>query len=240
MLRFLYVIFANLRRGPVVIPKMRHMFRHRDQYTEQECYDYARKLMRYIITSGFISTKVYGQENLPKEGGYILYPNHQGKYDAVGIIYAHERPCAFVIDAAKSFSFLMRELVDLLGSKRLKLNDVRQNMTVIKDITKEVKEGKIYILFSEGGYNRNRNKVQEFKPGSFKCAINAKVPIVPVALIDSYKPFNKFGLRPVSSKLIFMEPIYYEEYSNMKSPEIASMVRQRIIDKMFEFGVDAT
>ena len=37
--------------------------------------------------TGGIHTKAYGQENLPKEGGYMMYPNHQGKYDALGIVY---------------------------------------------------------------------------------------------------------------------------------------------------------
>ena len=48
-----------------------------------------------------------------------MYPNHQGKYDALGIIYAHKQPCSFVMDKAKSNSFLVKELVDMLGAKRL-------------------------------------------------------------------------------------------------------------------------
>lgn len=60
-----------------------------------------------------------------------MYPNHQGKYDALGIIYAHKQPCSFVMDKAKSNSFLVKELVDMLGAKRLELDNVRQNLTVI-------------------------------------------------------------------------------------------------------------
>jgi 1-acyl-sn-glycerol-3-phosphate acyltransferase len=127
----------------------------------------------------------------------------------------------------------------MLGAKRLELDNVRQNLTIINEITEDVKAGKRYILFSEGGYDKNKNKVQQFKPGSFKCAVRAKAPIVPVALIDSYKPFNSMSLGKITTKVVFLPPIYFEEYQGMKTPEIATMVRGNIIAKMKEFGIDA-
>lgn len=240
MFRFLLVILKNVKRAPYLIPKMRKMFQHPERYSEEVRYAFAQKLIDYMKASGKIETEVYGEDTLPQEGGYVMFPNHQGKYDALGIIYAHKQPCSFVMDKAKSYSFLVKELVDMLGAKRLEINNVRQNLTIINEITEDVKKGKRYILFSEGGYDRNRNKVQHFKPGSFKCVLRSQTPIVPIALIDSYKPFNSMYVGKVTTKVIFLEPIYYEEYKGMKTPEIATMVRQRIIDKMAEFGVDAS
>lgn len=239
MFRFILVILANVKRAPFIVPKMRKMFRHPERYSEEERYAFAKKMIDYMKDSGKIKTEVYGKENLPKEGGYVMFPNHQGKYDALGIIYAHDKPCSFVMDKKKSNSFLVKEMVDMLGAKRLEIDNVRQNVTIINEITEDVKNGKRYILFSEGGYDKNRNKVQHFKPGSFKCVLRSKTPIVPVALIDSYKPFNSFSIGAVTTKVIFLEPIYYDEYQGMKTPEIASMVRNRIIDKMKEYHVDA-
>ena len=166
-----------------------------------------------------------------------MYPNHQGKYDALGIMYAHKNPCTFVMDKAKSYGFLVRELVDLLGAKRLALDDVRQNIKIMDQITKELREGTKFILFSEGGYDKNGNIVQRFKPGSFKCAMRAKAPIVPVTLIDSYVAFNSLKPGPVTTKVIFGKPIYFEDYQNMKTPEIADIVRSTIITTMEEYGV---
>ena len=60
-----------------------------------------------------------------------------------------------------------------------------------------------------------------------------------MALIDSYKPFNSLELGPVTTKVIFLPAIYYDEYKDMKTPEIAKMVRERIIARMADFGVDA-
>ena len=81
-------------------------------------------------------------------------------------------------------------------------------------------------------------EIRYFKPGSFKAAVRAKAPIVPVCLIDSYKPFNTLTVGPVVTKVSFLKPLYYEEYKDMKTPEIASIVRQRIIDEMARFGIN--
>ena len=121
MLRFILVVLANVKRGPYLIPKMRKMFHHPERYSEQVRYAFAQKLINYMKSSGKIKTEVYGTENLPLEGGYVMYPNHQGKYDALGIIYAHKQPCSFVMDKAKSNSFLVKELVDMLGAKSDKI-----------------------------------------------------------------------------------------------------------------------
>lgn len=64
--------------------------------------------------------------------------------------------------------------------------------------------------------------------GSFKCAVKAKAPIVPVAIIDSYKPFGINSLRKVKTQVHFLEPIYYEEYEGMRTVEIAKLVKSRI------------
>ena len=89
--------------------------------------------------------------------------------------------------------------------------------------------GKRYILFPEGGYEfNNKNEVTDFKAGSFKSAIKAKAPIVPVALIDSYKVFNSFHFGKITTQVHYLKPIMYQEYQSMKTQEIALLVKDRI------------
>ncbi len=233
MLRFLYVIIMNLFRAPYIIPKMRREAEHPERYTEEERYNLARHVIRLMKLSGKVHTKAYGTENLPKEGGYIMYPNHQGKYDALGIIHTHKLPCSVVMDKQKSNSILVKEFVDLIQGKRLEKDNVRQALTIINEVAKDVADGKRYILFPEGGYEfNNKNTVNAFKAGSFKSAIKAKAPIVPVALIDSYKIFNSFHFGKITTQVHYLEPIYYEEYHTMKSNEIALLVQNRIQKKI--------
>ena len=105
---------------------------------------------------------------------------------------------------------------------------MKKQLKTIMEIASEVKAGRRYIIFPEGGYDNNKNDLQDFMPGAFKCAVWAKAPIVPVAIIDSYKPFGVNSLRKVRTYVHFLEPISFEEYQGMKTAEIAEMVKSRI------------
>lgn len=235
MIRFLYVIFMNLFRAPYMITRMRYEADHVDKFSEAERYNLARHVIYLMQKTGKITTVCYGLENLPQEGGYIMYPNHQGKYDALGIMISHPSPCSLVMDEKKSHTILVSEFVDLCQGKRLKKDDVRQALRIINDVAKEVMEGKRYILFPEGGYEfRTGNWVRDFKPGSFKCAIKAKAPIVPVVVIDSYKAFNSLTLGKINTQVHFLKPLYYDEYKGMKTQQMAALVKTRIEEKMNE------
>jgi 1-acyl-sn-glycerol-3-phosphate acyltransferase len=55
--------------------------------------------------------------------------------------------------------------------------------------------------------------------------------------VDSYKVMDQKHSDPVTVHLEFLEPIYYEEYAELKTVEIAELVRGRIeesIDRMLE------
>lgn len=235
MLNFYYVIFMNLYRAPYMITKMRKRANHPERYTAEQRYTLAHYVVGLMNKTGKIKTEVYGLENLPEEGGYMMYPNHQGKYDVLGIIYTHKMPCSFVIDKRKSHTILVREFCDLVQAKRLEKDNPRQGITIINQVAEEVAAGRRYVLFPEGGYKfNNKNAVQEFKPGSFKIALKSRAPIVPIALYDSYKVFNSFHIGPVTTQVHYLKPINYEEYKDMKTQEIADLVRQRIMEKLQE------
>lgn len=235
MLRFIYVIITNLFRAPYIITKMRYMADHPEKYAENQRYQLTKQVIGYMMKSGNIKTQVFGTENLPKSKGYIITPNHQGKYNALGIILSHEKPCSLVMDLKKSNTILVSEFLDLLQGKRMSVHDVRQAMKIIQGISKELKTGRNFIIFPEGGYKfNNRNRLGEFKAGSFKSAVMAKAPIVPVAIFDSYKVFNSFYLGKVITQVHFLKPLYYEEYKFLKTVEIAALVKKQIQDKIEE------
>ena len=184
--------------------------------------------------NGFIRTDIYGKENLPGEGGYVMYANHQGKYDALGIISGHEKPCTVLIDDKRSHQIITSQFVDLLKGTRLDKTNMKAQLQTILNIVNEVKNGRRYIIFPEGGYDHNRNEVHEFLPGAFKCAIKSKSPIIPVALIDSYKPFELNSLKPVKTQVHFLEPLFYDDYKEMTSKEIADLIREKITNTIKE------
>lgn len=235
MWRFYYTIGRKIIRWPGIIANMRRRAEQPEKYSEEDCYDYMKYVIEFMQRTGHIQTEGYGMYHLPKEGGYMLYPNHQGKYDAYGIVSVHDKPCTVVMDKAKSYAIFIKDVIDMLKGKRMDIHDTRQALTIINEIAEEVAKGRRYILFPEGGYTKDKkNNLGDFKPGCFKIVLKSKVPIVPVALIDTYKVYNSWQLTPVTTQVHFLEPIYYEEYKDMKTPQIAEMVKERIQKKIEE------
>ena len=189
MWRYYYTIVRNIFRIPEAIKTMNDMIelskKRPDEYNEEIKYRYVQYISNVLQKTGHIKTEVFGEENLPKNGGYMMYPNHQGKYDVYGIISVHKAPCTFVMDIKKSNGVFIKQIVDILNAKRLDKNSNRQAMKIINEVAKEVELGRKYILFPEGKYgNKKNNKLFEFKSGCFKVCLKSKVPIVPVVLIE--------------------------------------------------------
>lgn len=234
MLRLVWVCLISLPLILFYLWKVGYIERHSWKYNEWDRYQVARRMVALMKRNGFIHTKTYGKEKLPSDGGYVMYANHQGKYDSLGIIGAHDRPCTIMMDEQRSHLILADQFITLLKGARLDKTSMKTQFETILHVIAEVKEGRRYIIFPEGGYYHNRNNVQEFLPGAFKCAMKAKSPIVPVALIDSYKPFELNSLKPVTTQVHFLEPIYYEDYKELSSKEVAELVRNKIMETIHQ------
>lgn len=228
MLRFIFVILVCLPDILYYVPKMRRWSTNPAKYNLKKCYILTKIMISTIKTKGFVFTKAYGKENLPKNTGYVMFPNHQGKYDVLGIMATHKEPCSFVMDHERAKLPIVKDFVKFIRAITLDKSSIKQQRIAIKKVSAEVEKGGKYIIFPEGGYANNGNKLQNFYSGCFRSAVDAKCPIVPVALINSYKVFTGLSLAPVFTRVYYLEPIYYEEYKNMKTSEISEMVKKRI------------
>lgn len=236
MIRFYYLIIMLFPLIVYYIIKATYYARHPEKYDDETCYRLAQKMIEMVRKHGRITTEVYGMEALPKTGGYVMYSNHQGRYDALGILGEHPTPCAVVMDYERAKKPLSNEFIKLVRGKRLKKNEPRQQVRIMQEIVEELKEGRKFLLFPEGGYTDNHNTLQEFHAGSFKCAQKARCPIVPVAIWDSYKPFGCNSLKKVTTQVHFLEAIPFELYEGKSTAQIRDMVRDRIEERMEEIA----
>ena len=195
-------------------------------------------MLRFITyranKGGNVIIDVHGQENIPKENGFMFFPNHQGMYDVLAIIDACPKPFSVVAKKEVANVPFLKQVFACMKAYMLDREDVRQAMEVIINVTKEVKKGRNYLIFAEGTRSKKGNQIQNFKGGSFKSATKARCPIVPVALIDSFKPFDTNSITPVTVQVHFLEPLLYEKYKDMKTNEIAETVKERIQNKINE------
>ena len=234
MKRILMMVFRNILLVPYMWIKLCYHASHVDKYTEEEHY----KMLRYITyranKGGNVIIDVHGQENIPKENGFMFFPNHQGMYDVLAIIDACPKPFSVVAKKEVANVPFLKQVFACMKAYMLDREDVRQAMEVIVNVTKEVKKGRNYLIFAEGTRSKKGTQIQDFKGGSFKSATKSRCPIVPVALIDSFKPFDTNSITPVTVQVHFLEPLLYEEYKDMKTNEIAETVKERIQNKINE------
>lgn len=201
----------------------------------EESFELIKKITKKANHAGRVTIESYGLENIPKEDGFIFFPNHQGLFDVLVFLESCPRPFSFIIKKEACNIILLKQIVKALNAYAIDREDIRQSMKVISAVTEDVKKGRNFIIFPEGTRSKKGNKLLDFKGGSFKSATKAKCPIVPCALIDSFKPFDENSIRQVTVRLIYMQPMYYEEYKDMKTVEIAEEVKRRIEETIQQY-----
>lgn len=234
MKRILLMVIRNI---VLVLPmwiRLCYHAAHPDKYTEQEHFKMLKFIDHRANKARNVEIVASGIENIPKENGFIFYPNHQGMYDVLAIMEV--APVPFSVVAKKEVANIpfLKQIFSCVKAKMMDREDIRQSLQVIMQVAKEVKEGRNYIIFPEGTRSKNGNTVGEFKGGSFKAATKAKCPIVPVALINAFKPFDTNSIEQVKVQVHFLEPLYYEDYKEMKTTEIAQVVQDRIQKMIYD------
>lgn len=234
MKRILLMVFRNLFFVPYGWIRLCYYASHTDKYTKEQIYAMLQDIVHRANRGGRITIKSSGQENIPSENGFIFYPNHQGLYDVLAIVDACPTPFAVVMKKEiKNVPFL-KQVFACMKAYAIDREDVKQAMQVILQVTKDVKQGRNFLIFAEGTRSRKQNELLDFKGGSFKAATKAQCPIVPVALLDSYRSFDTSSIEKLTVQVHFLPPICYEEYKDMKTTEIAAMVKHRIEEKIQE------
>lgn len=240
MNRILLMVLRNFWKVPGAYLKLCHYAKHTDEYPEAEKYAHIFYIFKTAVESGNIDLQVSGKENFPKEDGFIIYGNHQGLFDIMAIAGTCERPLAAVLKKELKDIPFLKQVIACTKSFPMDREDIKQSMEVIVSVIKEVKQGRNYLIFPEGTRSRNGNEMLEFHSGSFKCASKTKCPILPVALIDCYKVLDEKGCKPVTVQVHYLKPIYYEEYKDMNTKEIADMVHARIEEKIKQVTKDVS
>ena len=203
------------------------------RYSIEEKYNYIREIAIKANKAGRVAIVSSGEENLPEEDGYILYPNHQGMFDA--LVFLESCPVPFSVVAKKEVGDIpfLKQVFACMKAFIIDREDLKQSMQVIVNVIREVRAGRNYLIFAEGTRSKNGNHPGTFKGGSFKTATKTKCPIVPVALIDSFQAFDTGSTEKITVQVHILPPMYYEEYKDMHTTEIAEEVKRRI-EKVIE------
>lgn len=228
MKRILWMVLRNILIVPYWYWQICYYARNTERIPDEKKAALLKKIVGYANRGGNVTIKSYGTEHIPKDESFMLFPNHQGLYDVLAIIDGCPRFFSVVMKKELTNVPFLKNIFRIMGAYPIDREDIRQSMKVIQQVSQDVANGKNFLIFPEGTRSKNGNQIGEFKGGSFKSAVKAKCPIVPVAIIDSYKAFDTGSVEEVVVQVHYLDPLYYDEYKMMKTTEIAKIVEERI------------
>ncbi len=170
-------------------------------------YRVIRKFMNGVLRLCF-RVKVEGKENMPMTGGGIVALNHRSNWDVPMAGLSSPRKLGFMAKAEMFKSKLGNWFFSSLGAFPVQRG--KGDIGAIKAALSRLKAGELVAMFPEGRRVKPGKKVQP-KPGVVMLAVRAEVPVIPVHIKGTYKPFSRVTIT-------FGAPIYYEEFYGEKLP----------------------
>ena len=179
-----------------------------------------------LIMALRVRVKVSGLEKTPADGRFLLVCNHQFLADP-GILFHYFRhsQLAFISKKENGSLFCIGRLMHKILCQELDRNDDRQALQVILRCIRILKEDKASIaVFPEGGTHHDE-LLHPFRPGVFKIAQKAQVPIV-VCTIRNTRPILRNGLRlrRTDVELKLLEVIPAEDLAGRTAVDISDQV----------------
>jgi 1-acyl-sn-glycerol-3-phosphate acyltransferase len=172
----------------------------------------------------FYNIKVEGKENLPASGPLIICANHTSAIDpiilAVSLPYTMHSMAKAELFKSKLLGYFLRNI----GVFPVKRGEA--DIKSIKTSLKLLKDKKIMGMFPEG----TRNKTGELKaePGIAMIAVKAEAVVLPIAIISSYKLFDRTLVKigqPMKLDQYHDQKLQNEDYQNI-SMEIMKYINE--------------
>lgn len=155
MKRILWMVLMNLWYVPYGIIRLFRMAAHPERYSLEERYALIRQIDNRAIKGGRVVIQGDGMDRLPKDDGFILYPNHQGMFDVLAILWLLDRPVSVVLKKELQNIPFLKQVFACLGAYALDRSDPRQGMKVMLQMAEDVKNSRNFIIFPEGTRSRD-------------------------------------------------------------------------------------
>jgi 1-acyl-sn-glycerol-3-phosphate acyltransferase len=163
------------------------------------------------------------QDHVLDNNAYIICPNHTSKFDII-LLFA-TFPGTFVFMGKQGVTNI--PFFEWFYNKTMitfKRGSVSSAYQAYRKADSFLKRGVSIVIFPEGGVPSPDCRLQKFKRGAFKLAIDNQIPIVPITFIDNKRKYPedsltlKFGsLRVVIHELISTKGLSSNDLNKIKN-----------------------
>ncbi|MBQ8237205.1 MAG: 1-acyl-sn-glycerol-3-phosphate acyltransferase [Oscillospiraceae bacterium] len=210
-----------------------------DLTKEQEEDDPFYRKWMYIYIEALINllqvrTKTVGLEKTPRDGRFLLVCNHLFIADP-GIIhhYFRDSQLAFISKKENENLPAVAHFMHRTLCQSIDREDDRQALQVILKCIRIIKDDKASVcVFPEGATSKD-GRLHHFRPGVFKIAQKANVPIV-VCTLRNTKPIlhNGFRLKHTDVELRLLEVIPAADLKGRTAVDISEQVHKIMADDL--------
>ena len=187
---------------------------------------YARFAMKGIWFLAGGKATVIGLEKVPTDRPVLFVANHRSIFDIILAGSLIKYPVGFVAKKelkGTPIALLMEEIHCLF----LDREDPRQGLKTILTAIDYVKDGISMFIFPEGTRCKEEGKFLPFHAGSFKIATKAKVPVIPITIVNMGDVFEDHypRLKRVPVVIEFADGIETADMDRKAQKELPDKVR---------------
>jgi len=183
-----------------------------------------------IFTSLLFDLRVYGVENVPATGGFLLAPNHQSYLDPVFVAVRLRRPVSYLAKSELFENPVLRWLITSLHAFPVRKG--RGDLAAVRETIKRLEEGNVLNMYPEGTRTLD-GSFGQLQKGITLILKKISVPVIPVAIDGSYQiwPKGRKIFRSGHVRVIYGKPLYFKD---MKADEILIKLRAAIAELLAE------
>jgi 1-acyl-sn-glycerol-3-phosphate acyltransferase len=142
------------------------------------------------LVSAMLRLKGEGEDNIPAEGGALIVINHRNPIlDPMCVALRSERIINFVAASVAFGLPVVSQLFKGVGAMPLDVFGGEKSKEGLDHVVQMVQDGELVGVFPEGVHTiahlHSVSKIRTFRTGFARIALQAKVPIIPVAVIGT-------------------------------------------------------
>lgn len=180
--------------------------------------------------------QVIGREKIDRQQSYVIVGNHQSLFD-IFVIYGW-MPVDFiwVMKAELRNSPFIGYFCDKIGHVFVDRANQEAALASINSVKERITNGTSIMFFPEGTWS-NDGKLLNFKKGAFRLAVDLRLPVLPVTIINTRNilPGDSLGLFPGWAKLIIHDPIRIEDYDKSNIDDLVIKAKDAVQKGLDEY-----
>jgi 1-acyl-sn-glycerol-3-phosphate acyltransferase len=158
--------------------------------------------------------RVEGLENIPSEGPAILASNHQSFLDDLLLpLLVPKRKVVFLAKAEYVDKWYLRWFFKSANVIPVRRESRSAAEAALHAGIQALNEGNLIGIFPEGTRSPD-GKLYRGKTGVARMALEARVPVVPVAIVGTFEamPYDRKVPRPGRAHIRFGEPLHFDRH----------------------------